>query len=141
MNLASNHVSKALRQSTAAGAKRSLPSAVMPALDGDGPIWQQIRRALANPILNGEWPPGTRIPTEALLTKRFGISRMTASKAVQQLVADGLVQRRRKTGTLVADRALERPVFEICALDDVLALHADDSACRSLGCRLLGPAP
>jgi len=77
-----------------------MPHSVMPALDGDGPIWQQIRRALADPILNGEWPPGTRIPTEAFLSDKFGISRMTASKAVQQLVTDGLVHRHRKVGTL-----------------------------------------
>jgi GntR family histidine utilization transcriptional repressor len=141
MNLASNHLSKALRQSAAPSARRSLPSAVMPGLDGDGPIWQQIRRALANPILNGEWPPGTRIPTEALLTKKFGISRMTASKAVQQLVADGLVLRRRKTGTLVAERALERPVFEIWDIADLVARNGAIYAYRLLECRKLGPDP
>ena len=140
--MASKQASKFPRRApkpSAAG--RSLPHPVMPALDGDGPIWQQIRRALADPILNGQWPPGTRIPTEALLTERFGISRMTASKAVQQLVTDGLVQRRRKEGTLVAERALERPVFEIWDIADLVARNGGVYAYRLLECRKLGPDP
>jgi GntR family histidine utilization transcriptional repressor len=140
--LASKQASKSLRVQFAGSAGgRSLPHPVIPSLDGDGPIWQQIRRALADPILNGKWPPGTRIPTEALLTKKFGISRMTASKAVQQLVADGLVQRRRKVGTLVSERALERPVFEIWDIADLVARNGGAYAYRLLECRKLGPDP
>ena len=78
---------------------RTVPSAVrarravVPSLDGGGPIWQQIRRALVGPILDGEWPPGTRIPSEMELAERFGASRMTVCKAIQSLATDGLVQR------------------------------------------------
>src|SRR5262245_9518854 len=39
-------------------------------LDGTGPMWQQIRRVLAQPILRGDWPPGTRMPAEHELTER-----------------------------------------------------------------------
>ena len=137
--LASKQVSKFGRQSRGVGGARSSPYPIIPALNGDGPIWQQIRRALADPILNGQWPPGTRIPTEALLTKKFGISRMTVSKAVQQLVADGLVQRRRKVGTLVAERALERPVFEIWDIADLVTRNGEVYAYRLIECRKLGP--
>jgi GntR family transcriptional regulator, histidine utilization repressor len=139
--LTSKQVSKSLRPSTGTAGGRSLPYPLMPALDGDGPIWQQIRRALADPILNGEWPPGTRIPTEVFLSKKFRISRMTASKAVQQLVADGLVQRRRKVGTLVSERALERPIFEIWDIADLVARNGGVYAYRLLECRKLGPDP
>jgi GntR family transcriptional regulator, histidine utilization repressor len=84
-----------------------------PELDGDGPLWLQIRRALAQPIVDGSWPPGTRIPTETELTERYGTSRMTINKALHSLAHDGLVERRRKRGTIVADRAQQHPVFEI----------------------------
>ena len=91
------------------------------ALDGDGPIWQQIRRVLARPIISGEWPPGTRIPTELTLTKRFRTSRMTVGKAIESLAKEGFVERKRKTGTVVTDRAQERPVFEIWDVADLVA--------------------
>jgi GntR family histidine utilization transcriptional repressor len=84
-----------------------------PPLDGQGPIWLQIRRALSSAIARGDWPPGTRVPSEIALTEHYGASRMTVHKAIQSLAGEGLVERRRKHGTLVADRAQERPVFEI----------------------------
>ena len=88
-------------------------TATTPELDGDGPLWLQIRRALAQPILDGSWPPGTRIAAETELTERYSASRMTVNKALHSLAQDGLVERRRKRGTIVADRAQQHPVFEI----------------------------
>ncbi len=90
-------------------------------LDGQGPAWLQIRRALARPIAIGDWAPGTLIPSELALCDHFGASRMTVSKAVQSLAGEGLVERRRKTGTIVSVRAQERPVFEIWDTADIIA--------------------
>ncbi|MDB6013461.1 MAG: hypothetical protein JWL65_5711, partial [Gammaproteobacteria bacterium] len=49
-----------LHSSTARAVSRDVSLPSIAALDGNGPIWQQIRRVLARPILSGEWPPGTR---------------------------------------------------------------------------------
>ena len=113
----------------------------VPTLDGHGPIWQQIRRALADPILSGSWPPGTRIPTETTLTRSFRTSRMTVGKAIQSLASDGLVQRRRKVGTFVAERAEERPVFEIWNIADIVARNGGTYLYRLLECRKLEDDP
>jgi GntR family histidine utilization transcriptional repressor len=82
-------------------------------LDGEGPLHQQIRRAIAGPILSGAWAPGRRIPSEHDLMARFGVSRMTVNRALAGLAGEGLVERRRKAGTVVAARRAERAVFEI----------------------------
>lgn len=82
-------------------------------LDGEGPLYQQIRRAVAGAVLSGRAAPGERLPSEEELTRRFGASRMTVNRAMAQLAADGLVLRRRKSGTVVAPRGPERAVFEI----------------------------
>ena len=117
---------------------RSLSASAVPRLDGNGHIWQQIRRAIADPILSGEWPPGTRIPTETTLTRRFRASRMTVGKALQSLVGDGLIQRHRKVGTLVTERAQERPVFEIWDIADLVRRNGARYRYRLLECRKLG---
>ena len=110
-------------------------------LDGQGPIWQQIRRALADPIVSGQWPPGTRIPTETVLTENFRTSRMTVGKAIQSLANDGLVQRRRKVGTVVAERPQERPVFEIWDIADIVARAGGTYQYRLIECRKLDDDP
>jgi GntR family transcriptional regulator, histidine utilization repressor len=82
-------------------------------LDGHGPLWQQIRRALIRPISEGVWPPETKIPKEFELIERYGAARMTVHRALRSLAAEGLVTRKRRFGTVVAARAPERPVLEI----------------------------
>lgn len=83
------------------------------ALDGQGPLWQQIRRALIKPIAEGRWPPDAKIPKEVDLIERWGAARMTVHRALRSLAAEGLVVRKRRFGTVVAARPPERPVLEI----------------------------
>lgn len=123
---------RSTRAMSAEGRDQRAPA--VPPLDGEGPKWLQVRRALAGPIVNGAWPPGTRIPTEASLTSSFDTSRVTISKAIQSLAADGLVQRRRKVGTIVAERALERPVFEIWDIADLVARKGGTYGYQLLEC-------
>lgn len=106
-------------------------------LDGSGPIWLQIRRALSQPILNGDWPPGTRIPAELDLRDHFQTSRMTVNKAIQSLASEGLLQRRRKVGTVVSERAQERPVFEIWNTADMVARSGAAYGYRLLECEFV----
>ena len=80
---------------------------------GNGPIYEQIRRAIAEPIVAGRWRPGRRIPSEMELTKAFKASRMTVNRALTKLAADGLIVRWRRRGSFVAERAVELAVFEI----------------------------
>lgn len=83
------------------------------ARSGTGPIYEQIRRAIAAPIVAGRWRPGRRIPSEMELTKAFKASRMTVNRALTALAADGLIVRWRRRGSFVAERAVELAVFEI----------------------------
>lgn len=72
------------------------------ALDGNGPIYKQIERAVRGEIMSGRWPPGHRIPPEHTLLKWFSTTRGTVNKALSKLTEAGLLERRRKQGTLVA---------------------------------------
>ncbi len=71
---------------------------------GDRPSPSLHSRIIADieaKILGGAWPPGSRIPFEHELTRTYGCSRMTVSKALTELARAGLIERRRKAGTFV----------------------------------------
>jgi len=74
------------------------------------PLYLQIEQQLTERISVGEIKPGDPIPTEAALCDIYGVSRMTARKAVDYLVRQGRVERFRGRGTFVVKKALTRKV-------------------------------
>lgn len=90
-------------------------------LDGVGPAYSQVRQAIARPILSGEMPPGTRIPSEVELVELFSVSRMTVNRALRSLAEEGLIARRRRHGTFVAKRSGEHAVLEISNMEAEIA--------------------
>lgn len=72
------------------------------ALDGQGPLYKQIERAVRMEILSGRWPAGYRLPSEHSLMESLSTTRATVSKALSKLTEAGLLERRRKQGTRVA---------------------------------------
>lgn len=65
------------------------------------PLYQQLRDEILAKISAGEWLPGKPIPTEAELTRRYGVAVGTVRKAVETLVAEGLLERSQGRGTFV----------------------------------------
>jgi DNA-binding LacI/PurR family transcriptional regulator len=65
----------------------------------------QVRNGLRAALFNGEFEAGSFLPGERLLSERFGVSYMTARRAIETLVEEGLCQRSGKR-TMVAEDAL-----------------------------------
>lgn len=66
------------------------------------PLHVQLSAVLRSRITGGSLPPGSILPTEAELTKKFGISRSVVRQALLALTGDGLVRRGRGRGSVVA---------------------------------------
>lgn len=97
-------------------------------LDGAGPVYDQIRRAIRDLVLNGAWPPGTSVPPEHALMERLGASRMTVHRALVQLAREGLITRRRRSGTVVASPPASHAMLDILSIpDEVRRLGQDYS--------------
>jgi GntR family histidine utilization transcriptional repressor len=69
--------------------------------DRPASLHRRILADIGERILSGEWPPGMRIPFEHELTRTYGCSRMTVSKALSELTRAGLIERRRRAGSYV----------------------------------------
>jgi GntR family transcriptional regulator len=67
------------------------------------PRYRQIAALLRKRITSGKLKPGDSLPTEMDLCATFSISRHTARDALRLLSDDGLIERRRGAGTIVAE--------------------------------------
>jgi GntR family histidine utilization transcriptional repressor len=91
-------------------------------------------------IRTREWPPGALIPHEEALARELGCARTTVNRALRDLAEAGLLERRRKAGTRVAEHPIRKATFEI----PIIRLDVEGRGLR-YGYRLLdqatGPAP
>ena len=69
------------------------------------PVYYQIKQTIKNWIINKEFNPGDRIPSEKELAAKFHVSRLTVRQAITQLVQEGLVNSKRGEGTFVTKNA------------------------------------
>ena len=70
---------------------------------GTGPLFRRLARALAAAVDRGTLAPGARLPSERALAAATWSSRGTAVAAYDLLVGDGVIERRRGSGTFVSD--------------------------------------
>lgn len=77
------------------------------------PRYIDIRRAIEARIMSGALRPGDRIPGEVELMREFQVSRMTVNKALSSLGANGLLVRRRGSGSFVAAPKSQQTILEI----------------------------
>jgi GntR family transcriptional regulator of arabinose operon len=67
--------------------------------------YRQILEKLQDDICSGHYGPGSRLPSESELVRRFGASRMTVFRAMRELQVLGLVTRRAGSGTFVSSNS------------------------------------
>lgn len=64
--------------------------------------YARIKQHLKDELSRGRWPPGAPMPSDAELVAQFGVSRMTVTRAVNELRSEGLVERVQGVGTFAA---------------------------------------
>jgi len=65
----------------------------------------QIYNQLLNYIISGEWPVGTRLPSEKELAEQFNVSRAPIREALQRLSAIGVVESQQGRGSFVCENS------------------------------------
>lgn len=75
------------------------------------PLYQRLRDEMVEKITSGQWRPDQPIPTEAELTKTYGVAIGTVRKAVDVLVAEGLLERNQGRGTFIRRPSFDASLF------------------------------
>ena len=73
------------------------------------PAYKSIQMDILNRISDGTLKPGERIATEAELMEQYGVSRITAQRAIFELKQRGLLVRKPRAGTFVAQAPSAAP--------------------------------
>src|SRR5208282_3835399 len=68
------------------------------------PLYLKVKRHILENIGSGKWGTSTRVPSENEIVKSFGVSRMTANRALRELRDEGILVRIAGVGSFVADR-------------------------------------
>lgn len=89
------------------------------------PLYHQLESELVERINSGEFKAGDTLPTEEQICAQYGVSRITVRRALDAMIASGLITRRRGVGTFVAaPLSGVRSVRISGSLDDFLASAA-----------------
>jgi GntR family transcriptional regulator, histidine utilization repressor len=67
------------------------------------PLYVQLKEHVLQNIRSGEWRSGERVPSEHELVRKFNVSRMTANRALRELMRSGVLARIAGVGTFVGD--------------------------------------
>jgi GntR family transcriptional regulator len=73
--------------------------------DETQPIYRQLREKIVNLIIEGALKEGEAVPSVRQVASEYRINHLTVSKAYQELVDDGLLQKRRGLGMFVEEGA------------------------------------
>lgn len=92
---------------------------------GPVPLYFQVSSAIERAIRSGTIPAGARFENEVTIGRRLGISRPTIRRAMQELVDQGLLVRRRGIGTQVVQGQVKRNVELTSLYEDLKRLHHD----------------
>ena len=103
----------------------------MPMRHASQPLYHRVYRQIAEEIERGGLSPATALPSERWLCDELGVSRATVRRALEELVADGLVETRGRA-SFVAGEALAEPPNALMSLPSSGARAASTATARVL---------
>lgn len=75
--------------------------------------YRDIKADILGKIARGELQAGAPMPTEQELSERYGTARATVNRAMRELADEGLIERKRRSGTRIRQSPRRRAQFDI----------------------------
>ncbi|MBT9598096.1 MAG: GntR family transcriptional regulator [Vitreoscilla sp.] len=104
------------------------------------PLYVQLSQKIAQAIRAGRYQPDEALPSERMLSESLALSRVTARKAIDQLVSQGLVVRKRGSGNYIAPK-LEQPLSRLTSFSEELQQRGFHPSSRWLKRALTAVSP
>lgn len=75
--------------------------------------YRDIKADILGRITRGDWKPGSLVPSELELAETYGAARATVNRAMRELADEGIIERKRKSGSRVRLTPLRQARFDI----------------------------
>lgn len=100
-----------------------IPGEMLPKVQAQthAPLYWRLLEVLRQKIVSGEMSVGEALPAETELAQQYGVSRITARRAVLELVQEGLVVRYQGRGTFVRDQRAEEHSGRLTGFSEEMA--------------------
>lgn len=102
------------------------------------PAYLKLKHYVLDHIINGDYPPQSRIPSENDLVVKFGISRMTVNRALRELTAAGVITRVQGVGSFVAAPKVESAMLDVRSIRSEISARGQTHAVDVLVCEAIG---
>ncbi|MFC7393965.1 GntR family transcriptional regulator [Scopulibacillus cellulosilyticus] len=86
--------------------------------DSAQPLYEQLKSIIKEEISRGVYKYGDRIPTEIELCEKYGVSRITARRAVSDLVEENILDRQQGKGTFVKHRPFKSELLAVTGFSE-----------------------
>ncbi|KWX69473.1 transcriptional regulator [Paenibacillus riograndensis] len=77
------------------------------------PLYFQLKQILKEDVERGVYKAGQQLPPEAELCEMYGVSRITARRAITDLVEEGILHRQQGKGTYVKEAKVMRELISV----------------------------
>jgi len=99
------------------------------------PLYLQLKNYIENFIVRRSLKPGSLLPTEQVLEKKFGVSRSTIRHALSQLEIEGTIERKPGKGTFVAIPRFRRISPKLTSFTEDMLARGYQAGSRLIGYR------
>jgi GntR family transcriptional regulator len=101
------------------------------------PFYEQIKEYILYKISTGELTPHDRVPSERGLSEQFGVSRLTAGKAIKELVLEGKLYTQVGKGTFVSDEPINQTLDMLTSFSEDIEKRGQQPGSRLIDAKLI----
>jgi GntR family transcriptional regulator len=94
------------------------------------PLYGKVEEVLASEMGRGDLRPGDRLPSEDELLARFGVSRITIRRAIQNLIQRDMLEIRRGLGTFVLAPKISQELTKLTGFVEDMDIHGRKASAR-----------
>ncbi|ROR22163.1 GntR family transcriptional regulator [Mobilisporobacter senegalensis] len=107
---------------------------------GDKPLWSQVYDILVDRMNQGVYEAGSILPPEVQIMEEFGVSRITVRQAMDRLISEELISRKRGKGTVVLERKDRASTVFQSSFDKVTEVQGNINK-EVLSVKMVTPSP